>query len=50
VDFSRNLLSGNIPETLADLPSLTRLYLHNNQITGVTPAALVAKNITVFLR
>jgi hypothetical protein len=32
------------------LPKLKELYLHNNQFIGGTPAKLVARNVTVFVR
>jgi Leucine-rich repeat (LRR) protein len=49
LDLSRNRLTGSIPETLASLPALRELYLYNNHFIGGTPAALVARNVTVFV-
>ena len=50
VDLSRNFLHGDVPAGLADMPQLRELWLNHNQLYGTTPAALVAKNISVLVR
>jgi Leucine-rich repeat (LRR) protein len=37
LDVSRNLLTGNIPESLGDLPILKNLQLSNNRFDGTVP-------------
>jgi hypothetical protein len=37
-DLSKNQLSGSIPGSLFEIPSLTNLYLSNNAFTGFLPA------------
>ena len=37
LDLSGNQLSGEVPSELGSLSSLTRLYLYDNQLSGVSP-------------
>ncbi|XP_021803642.1 putative leucine-rich repeat receptor-like serine/threonine-protein kinase At3g53590, partial [Prunus avium] len=38
IDLSDNQLNGSIPENFSDLPSLQKLSLENNFLTGSVPA------------
>jgi hypothetical protein len=41
------LLFGEIPSALAQAPKLKQLIVHNNQLTGETPAGILNKNLTL---
>uniref|UniRef100_A0A0A0LTC7 Protein kinase domain-containing protein n=1 Tax=Cucumis sativus TaxID=3659 RepID=A0A0A0LTC7_CUCSA len=49
IDFSRNKLSGSVPETLANLSRLTQLLLYGNHLSGTIPPSLGKCNNLDFL-
>ncbi|KAL0725555.1 hypothetical protein Bca4012_040154 [Brassica carinata] len=49
MDISSNSVSGQIPETLGDISSLTRLDLSQNKLTGEIPVSITdLKSLTFF--
>ena len=50
LDVSRNFLIGDVPAALAEMPALEELRVNHNQMFGVTPEALVSKNLSVLVR
>ncbi|KAK3119527.1 hypothetical protein QOZ80_9AG0671790 [Eleusine coracana subsp. coracana] len=45
IHLENNLLTGEVPPSLGDLPNLKELYVQNNKLTGQVPKSLFKKSI-----